>query len=89
MAKSKKNMGVDRKAWVVVFGVLIGVIVVFMISSSFVREVSITGYASDNPLGITGEAIGDNSINGSIYAIIGIFMGILLFYLVRRIIKNN
>ena len=73
----------------IVLGVLLGVVFIFMVSSNFVGDVKITGYASDNPLGITGGTIDNNAVNGSIYVIIGIFIGILLFYLVRRIAKNN
>lgn len=87
--KNKKNTGIDKKAWVVVLGVLIGITIVFMISSNFTNDKNITGYTSDNPFGITGGTIDNLDVNGSIYGIVGIFIVILLFYLVRRIAKNN
>lgn len=86
--KQQKNTGIDRKAWIVVFGVLVGVVAIFMVSSNLVGDSNITGYASDNPFGITGDAVFNNSINGSLYIIFGVFAIGILFYLVRRIAKN-
>ena len=74
---AKKKSFIEKKSLMIV------------VSSNFVGDVKITGYASDNPFGISGGTIDNNPIDGSIYVIVGIFIGILLFYLVRRIAKNN
>ena len=77
----------DKKSLSVVLGVIFGVLVVFTISSNFTSTSEITGYAIDDPIGID-EGPNNFSNNIIIYSIVGIFVSILVFYLLRRI-KHN